>query len=129
MIAALILTVTMLQAPAQGPAADRLVGVWVVKSITINGRAVKDASEASRLLEPFGGVEIGATYRFRRGDQCVLNGVYAEYKYHAETRELVVFIEEKNADQIFDVRFFDKHIKLKFKKGGKAVEMVLTPEE
>jgi len=132
MATAVLLALTTLPMSAQGPKAERsVVGTWVLKSATVNGKPTpKDSKEFSGLLKSYGGVEIGALYKFRKGDDCVLNDVAAVYAYHTETRELAVHIgDNEDVQQVFDVKFVDKNMKLRFKERGKTVELLLAPDE
>lgn len=138
MLTALLLVATAFQ--TQAPKVEKsVVGIWVLKSVTIDGRdASKDAKELSALLVEHGGVEIGMTYKFRKDQGCKLNDLGAGYVYTSETRDLLIEHtpeDGKEISQTFDVKFDGNNMKLMFKqkeKGkvrGKNVAMIFAPEE
>ena len=113
-----------------------IVGVWILKAATINGRAAT-ANDLSGLLAKHGGAELGMLYKFRpaEGDYvgCSLNDVLQEYRYHYETKELIVKregnSEREEAQQAFDLRFVGKDMKLRFRESGKVIDLLFTPDE
>jgi hypothetical protein len=137
---ALFLVITAFSASPQAPAAEApVIGVWVLKTATVNGKNAT-SKELTEFLKNHGGAEIGMMYKFRKksglaGEEsyrCVLNDLEQNYEYKPETKEVVVLAQDKTGKEYgqgFDVRFVQKNMKLRFKEKGKVVEMTFAHEE
>ncbi len=122
----------LLQSPKRDPV---ITGVWVLKSVTVGGRAATP-KEMSGLLTGLGGAEAGMVWKFRKPNEegeggCDLNGVDSGYEIVPETRELIVDSESKAGEfkQILDLRLTDKNMRLRYRHNGKAVELLMVRED
>ena len=106
-----------------------VVGIWVLKSAVIGGKAATTA-DLSGILKDYGGCEIGMDWKFKKENSASLNSLDGYYDFDAETKELVIgSLEEGKEDfQRFDVRFTGKSMSLRFKDKGKTVVLNFSPD-
>ena len=135
-VGVLFLAVAALPASAQAPKPERsIVGVWVLKSATVNGKTATNKDLAG-LLKDFGGCELGMIYKFRKSGSegtvsCSLNDRELSYRLIPETKELAVETEDDEGyhGQMFGLKFIDKNMQLRFKEKDKVVLMLFTPDD
>ena len=134
-LTALMLALALAGPPQSPKPQPAITGVWMLKSATIGGKAAT-SKEMSGLLTGLGGVETGMVWRFRKPTEegeggCDLNGVDAGYEIVPETRELILDAESKDGEfkQILDLRLTDKNMRLRYRKGGKTVELLMVRED
>jgi hypothetical protein len=132
----LLFTAASLPARAQAPKDGRsIVGVWVLKSATVNGKTATD-KELAGLLKDFGGCELGMAYKFRKaggdGLLCSLNDREGGYGLIPETKELsVLMVGPGNVEhnQTFGMKFIEKNLQLRFREKDKVVLMLFTSDD
>ena len=125
MIKAILLVAALL--PTQGPKTEgSVLGRWMLKSATVDGKAAK-AGEMSGFLKKAGGIDAEMIYTFAKPNSeketlCHLNDVMAGYSYDLETRKLYVESGQKDHEfeHTFDVTFKGKDMELRFKEKDQA---------
>ncbi len=132
-LALLLPLVSLLDAPKPKPkprteSEPTVVGIWVLKSATIDGRA---ATPKDGLLKYHGGTRVGALYKFRSQGSSVFNGVPTGYTYMPETKEIYFEGHDEKGVEIgliLDVRFVGSDMKLSFEEKGRKVELQFKRE-
>lgn len=139
LIPAILLVSTLAAATPEPPKAEQSpVGIWMLKSVSVAGKPAT-AKELSGLLTRFGGLDADdapVAWKFRKAGEdgliCRLNrDKEFGYRFSAETRELFLGGEDSGGEfsQVFDVRFTDKGMTLRFRDNGKAVVLHFVPDD